>query len=187
MPILTREPDIYPHNLFERDNLGTENDDQWWVIYTRSQREKDLMRRLHAMNIAFYSPVLAKKYSSPSGRSRTSFLPVFPNYVFLYGNAEHRYQAMTTNCVSSTICVAEGLRLSEDLRRIHRLIGQELPLTLESDLIPGTRVRIRSGPLTGMEGTIIERRGQVRLLVSVDFIQQGASVMLQDCDVEQLS
>ena len=186
MPILAREPDIFPLDLLERDNLGAEEDMGWWVIYTRSQREKDLMRRLEAMQVPFYSPVTAKRFRSPSGRTRTSFLPVFPNYVFLYGDAEHRYQAMTTNCVCSITNVVEGLRLTEDLRRIHRLIEQDVPLTLESRLAPGARVRIRSGPLTGMEGTILERKGQVRLLIAVNFIQQGASVLLEDYDVERL-
>lgn len=43
---------------------------------------------------------------------------------------------------------------------------------------------IRSGPFLGIEGFILRRHGQVRLLVAVDFLQQGASVLLDECEVE---
>ena len=49
------------------------------------------------------------------------------------------------------------------------------------------RVRIRSGPLTGLEGLVIRRRGQDRLLVAVEFLQQGASVQIDDFEVERIS
>jgi hypothetical protein len=40
--------------------------------------------------------------------------------------------------------------------------------------------------LAGLEGTIITRRGQTRLLVHVDFLQQGASVEIDDLCVEPI-
>jgi len=59
-------------------------------------------------------------------------------------------------------------------------------MTLESRLEPGSRVKVRSGPLCGLEGTILNRRGQTRLLVAVDFLKQGASVDIHDYMVEAI-
>ena len=100
MPILKREDDIFPSDLLENDSILTDSDRKWWCIYTISRREKDLMRKLASLKIAHYGPVIPKRYRSPSGRLRTSYVPLFPNYVFMWGNEEDRYQAMTTNCIS---------------------------------------------------------------------------------------
>jgi len=60
------------------------------------------------------------------------------------------------------------------------LIASGAPLTLESRLAPGDRVRVRRGPLVDLEGTVLSRRGQTRLLIAVNFLQQGASVEIDD-------
>ena len=40
MPILAREPDIYPDNLLN-DDTRRNDDSEWYVIQTLSRREKD--------------------------------------------------------------------------------------------------------------------------------------------------
>jgi transcription antitermination factor NusG len=55
---------------------------------------------------------------------------------------------------------------------------------VESRLGPGRRVRVRNGPFAGLEGTVASRRGKTRLVLHVDFLQQGASVEIEDFQVE---
>ena len=47
-------------------------------------------------------------------------------------------------------------------------------------------MRIKGGPLAGIEGTVLKRRSEARLLVSVCFLQQGASIAIDDFDVEMI-
>jgi len=187
MPILERETDLHPGDLFEREELGEESDHRWWVFFTRSRREKEMMRKLLAMDVPFYGPVMPQSHRSPSGRLRTAYLPLFANYVFVYGDGSARYAALTTNCVSRTIEVEDGTGLSRDLRRIRRLIESGAPLTPERRLEAGNRVRVRTGTFQGLEGAVIKRQGKARLLISVDFLQQGASLTLGDCEVERIT
>jgi transcription antitermination factor NusG len=187
MPILAKEQDLYPSDLLDRYVAGDLAGHQWWALYTRSRREKELMRRLRAMDLAFYGPVIKRCHRSPAGRVRTSYVPLFVNYVFLCGNDFHRYEAMTTNCISRDIAVSDGVQLAEDLRQIRRLIELGHPLAAEARLPEGTRVRVRSGPFMGFEGTVIRRENVARLLVGVKFMQQGASVVLEDCELERLA
>ena len=186
MPILTSQTDVYPDDLFSRQQLGGETDVGWWAMYTMSRREKHLMRQLVQLQIPFYCPIIPKRQRSPGGRIRTSYLPLFANYVFLYGDNEQRYRAMTTNCVARYTRVVEGTELTRDLRQIYELIQAGVPLTPESQLQPGDHVRVRSGPFRGYEGYVIRREGQRRLLVAVNFLQQGASFTLEDCELEPL-
>jgi transcriptional antiterminator RfaH len=186
MPILAREPDLFPSDLFDRPLGNHENDKHWWVLYTRSRCEKELMRRLRGLEIPHYGPLIEKRNRSGDGRIRASYIPLFANYVFLYGDAGQRLQALTTNCVSRDLIVSDPQQLVDDLRQFHKLIESGLPITPESQLEPGTRVRVKSGPLSGQEGVIVQRRGEKHLLVAVRFLQQGATVQIDDCQVEKL-
>jgi len=186
MPILAREPDLYPNDLLDRPKLGVEDDATWWALYCLSRQEKQLMRRLRAIDVPFYCPVVRKRYRSPSGRVRTSHVPLFASYVFIYGDASQRYAAQQTGCVSRWLVSSDPRRLTSDLRQIRRLIATGAPLTPEARLQPGMNVRVRSGPFAGLEGVVIRRAKKTRLLVAVDFLQQGASVLLDDCQLERI-
>ncbi len=150
------------------------------------RQEKQLMRRLRTQSCAFYAPIVPKRSRAPSGRIRVSHVPLFAGYVFLYGTGAERHTAMTTNCVSRCLAVPDGTQLTSDLRRIHQLIACGQPLTPEARLDAGRLVRIRSGPFLGMEGTVIRRANEARLMVAVNFLQRGASVLLDDCQIEPL-
>jgi transcriptional antiterminator RfaH len=186
MPILDREVDVFPCDLLSREDFEPAEQAVWWAVYTRSRQEKELMRALHAMQIPFYCPIVPHRNRSPSGRIRTSHLPLFSNYVFMCGDGHDRYRALQTNLISSTLEVPNSAELLQDLRQIHRLIELGAPLTVEARLQPGTRVRIKNGPLEGILGVILKREGNSFIQVAVNFLQQGASVRLEDFQVEQI-
>ena len=186
MPILKRENDIFPENLLEDESLLADESRVWWCIYTMSRREKDLMRRLIAYETPFYGPMIAKRYRSPNGRMRTSFVPLFPNYVFMLGTEQERYQAMTTNCVSRYDRIQDREQLVRDLRQIRSVIAAGVPLTPEARLEPGNRVRVRAGHFAGYEGLVIRREGKTRLLLSIHFLEQGVSMEMDEGVLEPL-
>lgn len=183
MPILPREPDIFPEDLLESVQAAEK---PWWVIYTLARREKVFFRRLREMGIRHYCPLVPHRVKLGDGRIRTSWNPLFAGYVFLQGDDSERQKALTTNCVSRCLVVRDHEQLVTDLRRIRQAIESGLPITPQDKLEPGKPVRIRSGPLTGLEGVIVNRRGKHHLIVMVSFIQKGASVELDVVDVEAL-
>jgi len=180
MPILGSEPDIYPEDLFQNDEILSDKARRWWCVYTMSRREKDLMRKLYRDKVAFYSPVIAKRYRSPSGRMRTSHIPLFHNYVFMFANDAERYQAMTSNCISKCTEIAQYDELIEDLQRIQLACQEGEALTPESRLEAGDRVRVRTGPFAGFEGTVVRREGKTRLLLSIRYLEKGVSMAMDE-------
>ncbi len=183
MPILRREQDVFPENL-----LASDLADQapWWAMYTLAKHEKKLMRQLVEQQIPFYAPVIERRYRSPNGRLRKSYEPLFGNYVFVCGEEDRRYQAVCTGSISRCIPVAHPNELVVDLRQIKDLISEDAPLTPESRLEPGQRVRIRNGVFAGYEGVIVRREREVRLQVFVRFMEQGVSVQLDDCQADPI-
>ncbi len=178
MPILGEEIHIYPDTLLE--GLGMEvGARRWWLIYTKSRQEKALARHLVGGSVPFYLP-LVKKTSVQRGRTVSAHHPLFTGYLFLFGSDEERVVGLTSNRISRVLEVSDGRRLYRDLCQIRQLIASDAPLTVEKRLTSGQRVRVRKGSLEGIEGTVLHRRGQCRLLVAVDFMQQGASVEIED-------
>jgi transcription antitermination factor NusG len=186
MPILAAEPDLYPEDLLDESASLLDQDAGWWAMYCLPRQEKQLMRRLRAVGVAHYCPLIAKRNRSPNGRIRTSYLPLFSAYVFVNGTDEQRHAAVSTGCVSRCLEVSDGKSLVGDLRQIHRLIVSGVRLTPEARFAAGKKVRITSGPFLGFEGFVIRRENETRLLVAVNYLQQGASMLLEDCQLEEI-
>jgi len=184
MPILSEEPSLYPEALLDQTVLEP-SDRQWWVLYTKARQEKAIARDLLAFQVPFFLP-LVKKTSVIRGRSVASHSPLFAGYVFMYGSEEERIRSLTTNRISRILTPDDPNGLLYDLRQLRRLITSNAPLTVESRLGPGNRVRVRHGPFAGLEGTVLTRRGETRLLVSINFLQQGASVEIEDYLLEPI-
>ncbi|MBN2474014.1 MAG: antitermination protein NusG [Pirellulales bacterium] len=184
MPILSEEPCLYPEALLDEIVLDR-SQRQWWVLYTRARQEKAISRDLLGFEIPFYLP-LVRKTSIHRGRSVVSHVPLFAGYVFLYGSEEERVRSLMTNRISRILSVDDPGELVHDLRQLRQLITSNAPLTVESRLVPGNRVRVRHGSFAGLEGTVLTRRGETRLLVSINFLQQGASVEIDDYLLEPI-
>ena len=190
MPILPRQRDVFPDDLFderaERLHGAVAAAAHWVAFYTLARREKDLMRRLEAAGIPFCAPLIRRRLPAAGGRVRSSWVPLFPGYVFAPVDDEQRRTALATNVVSRWLSIPDERMLVDDLRAIRRLVETDRPLTPESRLEAGHAVRVRSGPLRGLEGTVVARRGEERLLVAVRFLNQGVSIELEDVDIERV-
>ncbi len=180
MPILSKEDDIYPQDLLQNETLLSDEQRSWFCLYTLSRREKELVRKLVAQQIGCYLPVVPKRYRSPAGRLRTSYVPLFNNYVFLFANESERYLCMTTNCISRVQEISDSDQLVQDLRALQTAISSGIPLTPESRIEPGQRVRVRRGPFQGYEGQVLRREGKTRLLLSINFLEQGVSMEVDE-------
>ena len=184
MPVLQKETCIYPETLL--DDPSWEGSSRHWLVgYTKPRQEKALGRDLLRRQIPFYLP-LVRKTLQYRGRTLASFSPLFAGYVFLFGDEAERTRILTTNRVLRMLQVNDPQQLVHDLQQLRQLIVADAPLTVESRLAPGNLVRVRKGPFGGLEGTVLHRRGRTRLLVSINFLQQGASIEIEDFLLEPL-
>ena len=186
MPILAREPDQYPLDLLQQSDLGQESDRQWLVVHTKPRQEKTLARQLTQRQISHFLPQVRNKLKTSDGRVRLSYSPLFPGYVFVYGCEEDRGRVLSTRSAAHVLEVPNGAQLTFDLRQIERLTHSDHPFATEEHMKPGTLVRITTGPFSGFEGQILQRRSGRLLLIAVHYLQRGISVELGDCEIEKL-
>ena len=178
MPILDAETSIHPPNLLT-DLQEDRGERRWFVFYTKARQEKAFARQLVGMDIPFFLPLVPKE-NLIRGKKVTSLIPVFGGYIFLFASEEERVQALTTNRISTILPVEDQEQLAYDLSNVQQLIQSDAPLTVERRIVAGQKVRIKSGPMQGLEGTVEKRRGQSVLYVAVMMLQQSATIELDD-------
>lgn len=179
MPILAAETHVFPADLLTPPEKADGSGRNWWVLHTKPRQEKSLARQLFAKQIPFYLPLI-EQTRRIRGRKMTSHIPLFAGYLFMHGRNEDRVAALTTQRIVRTLAAPDEMRLWQDLSQIERMIASGEPITPEDRLAPGMEVEINSGPLMGLKGTILKTASGRRFVVKVDFIQQGASILLDD-------
>ena len=187
MPILPAEPDMFPDDLW--DGAAEEGDPErrWYCLHTKPRQEKATARDLRNRKVSFYLPQIVREDRTPAGRKIRSVLPLFGSYLFLYGDEKHRVEALRGNRLVNILQVTDQAGLVRDLRQIHQMLGSGLAIESEPAAPVGGRVRIASGPLTGLVGTVVRRGKRDHFVAVVKILGLGATVALEDWQVEVLA
>jgi transcriptional antiterminator RfaH len=184
MLTFSREPFVFQNNLLD-DLRSLSPDRKWWVIFTKPRQQQALASDMLAAEVPFYMP-LAVKLARIRDREVSCVWPLFSNYLFLFSTEQECMQSLLTHRVNRILPVPEQEEFHDDLQQIHQLVESNRPLAVERNLVTGSSVRIRSGTLKGVEGTVVERRGSTRLLVAVRFLQSGVSVEIDETQIEPI-
>jgi hypothetical protein len=185
MPLVHLETCVFPEDLFSLPALHLGNEEGWWVLHTKPRAEKSLARRLLGKDIGFFLPLYHKKLNGPK-REFFSHLPLFPSYLFLYGGVQTRLKALETNLVVKCLNVPDQEKLHKELRFIHQLISSDFNIMPENRLVPGTPVQVIKGPLAGLEGKVVQGAKNWKLVIEVEFLQQGVSVEIESGMIQPL-
>jgi transcriptional antiterminator RfaH len=178
MPILPLEPFVFPENLLSEAPMRPDGQRRWWALHTKPRTEKSLARQLLRKTVPFFLPLFERKVRR-RGKVQSSFLPLFPGYMFLLGGEDERVVALETNLIVKTITTDDQDQLQADLVRIYQLTTSGAAVAPEDRIVPGTLVEITTGPLAGIQGVVLRRGKELKLFVKVDFLQRGASVEVE--------
>jgi transcription termination/antitermination protein NusG len=183
MPLLAAEPVRFPDGLLTDPDALADRRGRWWVVHTKARGEKALARHLFGRSVSYYLPLHRNTWKN-NGRTFTSHLPLFPGYVFVYGDEDDRVAALESNQVSRLLPVTDQDRMVSDLRRVDRMLAADAPVAPADAMAPGQPVRIVAGLFEGLTGTLVHQGGQLRLVVEVDFLKQAVSVEVEGWTVE---
>lgn len=171
MPILNREPDLFPAHLFG----DSEKSGLWYVVQTKSRHEKAIARHLLESSISYYLPQHERKIRR-ARRIFRSYLPLFPGYIFLHGTPADRLFVLRTDCALRVLPVADQIGLYRELEAIQKLLASGRPIVSHPFVSIGDRVRIVDGPFCDVEGIVLREKGAFHLIVSVTFISASVAV-----------
>ncbi|MBI3852551.1 MAG: hypothetical protein HY298_20020 [Verrucomicrobia bacterium] len=151
---------------------------RWFVAHTRPRREKKLAQYCRRVAIATTLPCyeLAHKYR---GKTVVFRKPLFPGYVFLELDPADRNLIRQNEHVANLLEVLDQETFQKQLQDILLALEANVGVRLAPSIGEGMRVRIRAGPLQGIEGWVEQRHGLSTVLLRLDFINQAAAVKLE--------
>ena len=103
--------------------------------------------------------------------------PLFPSYVFVHIADSQRASVLSTP--GALRIIGSGNRpLAVPDREIEFLRSDFCRKRVEPyrELVIGAKVRVRSGPMHGLEGTLIQKKNSMRFVLTVAMINQHAAV-----------
>lgn len=157
----------------------------WHVLHVKSRQEKALADDLAVRGISYFLPLV--RHHRVYGRRKVVIeVPLFPGYLFLRGDLEEAYDADRTGRVARIIPVADQGRLAKELAGVQIAVAHDGRLDPYPYLKEGLPVRVRYGPLEGLEGLIESRYKRDRLIIQVDVLGQGVSMEIDGACLELL-
>lgn len=175
------------NNLIEY--LDTINKD-WFGIHVKSRHEFKILRMLIKTRVEAFLPVVERLRKWKNMTKCISF-PLFPGYIFVNIQKDYRsiLNILKIKGVVRFLCTVPGEPEPiprEQIDSLKRLVENKEIIDPYPYLKEGQKVRIKKGPLAGVEGVLTERHGRHFLVVAVDIIQQGVSVKVCASDVEPI-
>jgi transcription antitermination factor NusG len=161
---------------------------EWYAVYTNARHEKRVTQYLVGRSVECYLPSY-RSVRRWQDRQKEVELPLFPGYVFVRIAYRLRLQVLTAPGVVQIVSF-DGKPAPIREAEIEAL---RLGLSYSSGFEPhpylkvGKRVRVRSGPLSGIEGIFLRRKDGFRLVLSIELIMRSVATEVDEADVEPVN
>lgn len=166
------------------ENLPVES---WYAAYTSANHEKRVAEQLAQRGIENFLPLYDSVRRWKDRRVRLQ-LPLFPGYVFVRLALKEKLRVLQVAGVARLVGFGDKpVSLpEEEVEILRRGVSGEVRMEPHPYLTEGRRVRIMRGPLTGMEGILLRKKGGMRLVLSIDLIMRSIAVDVDAADVRPI-
>lgn len=158
----------------------------WHALYTRHQHEKVVDRILTNKGFETFVPLCAK-LNQWKDRAKLVHQPLFPCYVFVRAERAEWLNIQITPGVQMIVAYggAPAIVPEEEIHAIQRLTRTGEFVEPHPLLKSGDRVRVKSGPLAGVEGFLVREKNLYRLVVCIEILGKAASAEIDAILVER--
>lgn len=156
---------------------------KWYVFYTYPKFERKVHEYLQEDCYESFLPLhwVVRQWSD---RKKRIQVPLFPGYIFVNVEREKIHEVLKTPKIIRCITFNRmpAYLKQGDVDSIMQIIENEYPFEVDSSLKVGDSVVITKGALTGMEGVLVEERGNQRFALRIESLQQSMLVNIpSDC------
>ncbi len=159
----------------------------WFALHTCPRHEKRVAVELQGKGVEVYLPLVSRRHQW-SDRQKQVELPLFPCYTFarIDSTLEARLKVLKVNGVLGLVGGAgRGVPIPDSqIETVRTLLLHKVPLDPYVFLKVGQRVRVSGGSLDGLEGILVRRNGNRRLVISVEHLERSLSISIEGLEVE---
>jgi transcription termination/antitermination protein NusG len=159
----------------------------WYAVLCRSRHEKVIATSLATSGIANFLPMVSEVHYW-SDRHKLVEAPLFPGYVFV----------QIPNSITAQLCVLKTRGVvrfvgngqgplaipEEEISDVQTVLTQKVSCSPYPFLKLGQRVRICGGALDGIEGLLVGRDSDSKLVISVEIIQRALAISVYNLDIQ---
>ncbi|MBT9612757.1 MAG: transcription/translation regulatory transformer protein RfaH [Burkholderiales bacterium] len=160
----------------------------WYLIYTKPRQETLAQENLERQGYGVYLPKV-RQMRRRRGKQEAVVEPLFPRYLFIHLDTQSDNWAP----IRSTFGVASLVRFGSEPAQVpDELVahlksqeGQEgLHEWAEPKMKVGDRVRVAEGPLKGVEGILLAKSGQERVMLLLEMLGKEVRTHLTTSQIE---
>lgn len=159
----------------------------WFAVRTKINHERIAASLLSSKGLESYLPTRRTRRQW-SDRVVHSESPLFPGYLFCRFDPMKKLAVIETPSVTSIVSFGNQLAPVDDSEIT--AIQMILDSGLQAEVCPypreGERVRVISGSLEGLEGILLRRKSEFRMVVSISLLQRSIAVEVDRAWIEAL-
>ncbi len=157
----------------------------WFAAYTNSHHERRVASCFSQRHIESFLPLYAATRRWKNRCEMNLELPLFPNYVFVRMDPRERVSVLEVPGVLSLVGSGRTLAPLPDveIEALRSGLGRR-KIEPYPYLVIGERVRIKAGPMMGMEGVLIRKKNNFRVVLALEVIMRCVAMEVDAADLE---
>ena len=160
---------------------------RWYAAYTSANHEKRVAEQFAVRDVQHFLPVY-ESVRRWKDRRVTLQMPLFPGYVFVCMALRDRLEVQQVPGVAHLVGFdgTPAALPDEEIEALRASLERGVRAEPHPYLTVGRRVRLKSGPLAGMQGILLRRNGNFRVVISIELIQRSLIVQVDAVDAEAI-
>ena len=148
---------------------------KWLVAFVRLYHEKKTAERLSAMQIEHFLPI-QEEIRQWTYRKKKIERVLIPQLIFVHVDVAQRSEVLTLSAVSRYMVLRgehePAVIPDEQMARFKFMLdySDEAVEICVSQLAAGEKVKVIKGPLSGLEGELVEMDGKAKVIVRLDLL-----------------
>ncbi len=160
---------------------------KWYAIYTMPHNERTVSNYLIVRQVESFFPVYESTHVWKNRQRVKIAQPLFPSYLFVRIHADDRSLVLRSPGVLRIVGNPRGACPVPDAEieflRSDFCRGRIEPYR---ELVIGEMVRIKSGPLQGLQGVLVKKKDSLRFVLTIEMINQNAAVEVAAEELERV-
>lgn len=162
-------------------------DRNWYAVFAVPHNEQSIVRRLVLREIESFLPTYEIVRTWKNRHRVKIVLPLFPNYLFVHIDRRERVKVLQCPGVLQIVGNSRGpVPLQDSEIEFLRTGFCAERIEPYKDLVVGDKVRIKSGVMQGLKGTLVRKSGGVRFVLTLEPINQHAALQVDAKDLEPI-
>jgi transcription antitermination factor NusG len=177
-----------PRVLLDAPSVSPQRDRNWYAVSTVPQNERAVVRNLELREVTSFLPTYETIRIWKNRQKKKIVLPLFPTYLFVHINRNERIKVLQSPGVLRIVGNGHDYVPVQDSEvEFLRSACQGDRIEPYRELVVGERVRIKSGAMQGIKGTLVRKSDSMRFVMTLELINLHAAVQVSADNLEPVT